>query len=191
MNIIREKLFLKNQINNNMTKFFRLVVYNIYLYYMKQDNENNKLAKFTTFLIFGLILLINIYTFYGLIHLLISKKVLNEGPAIYISIASIVSVFFGYYLYNENFSDFTRDHDYNKKYLKYFFLILILTAVFYITVANISRKQYFIEKGFSKELIENGGIEPFNPNKKPTSLEGEIRLWYYNNFEKKDSLETK
>lgn len=158
---------------------------------MKQDNENSKLAKFTTFLIFGLILLINIYTFYGLLHLLISEKSINGGATVYISIASIVSISLGYYLYNEKFSDFNKYHNYNKKYFLYFFLIIILTAIFYITIANIDRKLFFIEKGFSKELIENNGVEPFNPNKKPTSLEGKIKLWYYNNFEKKDSLETR
>lgn len=158
---------------------------------MKQDNENNKLAKFTIFLIFGLILLINIYTFYGLLHLIISKNALKEGPTVYISIASIVSVFLGYYLYNEKFSDFNKGLDYNKKYFMYFFLIIILTAVFYITIAKINRKRSFIERGFSKELIENDGVEPFDPKKKPKSLEGKIKLWYYNNFEKKDSLEIK
>lgn len=189
MNIIQEILFLINQTNNKMIRLFRLIIYNIYLYYMKKDNENSKLAKFTTFLIFGLILLINIYTFYGSLHLLISEKSIDEGPTVYISIASIVSVFLGFYLYNEKFNDFNRDYDYNKKYFMYFFLIIILTGVFYITIANIDRKRLFTEKGFSKELIENNGLEPFNPNKKPTSLEGKIRLWYYNNFEKKDSLD--
>lgn len=191
MNIIQEILFLINQTNNKMIRLFRLIIYNIYLYYMKQDNENSKLAKFTTFLIFGLILLINIYTFYGLLHLLISEKSINGGATVYISIASIVSISLGYYLYNEKFSDFNKYHNYNNKYFLYFFLIIILTAIFYITIANIDRKLFFIEKGFSKELIENNGVEPFNPNKKPTSLEGKIKLWYYNNFEKKDSLETR
>jgi len=91
-------------------------------------------------------------------------------------------------LYNEKFSNFNRDHDYNKKYFIYFLLIVTLTAIFYITIANIDRKRFFIEKGYSKELIENGGVEPFNPKNKPKSLEGKIRLWYYNNFEKKDTI---
>ncbi|MCS3529891.1 hypothetical protein [Chryseobacterium sp. JUb7] len=174
-----------------MIKFFRLIIYNIYLHYIKQDNGNIKLAKFTIFIIFGIILLINVYTFYALLHLLISKKAFHEGPIVYVSLAIIVSIFLGYYLYSEKFSDFNRNSNYNKKYFMFFFLIIILTAVFYVTIANINRKRFFTEKGFSKELIENNGVEAFNPNKKPKSLEGKIKLWYYNNFEKKDTLKKK
>ena len=155
---------------------------------MKKDNGNKKLAKFTIFIIFGLILLINLYVFYGLLHLIICEKSINEGPGIYISLACIVSILLGYYLYKENFNDFSRSHNYNRKYFIYFFLLIFFTAIFYIKVANINRERLFIEKGYGKELIENGGVKPFDPKKKPTSLEGKLRLWYYINFEKKDTI---
>ncbi|SHF71640.1 hypothetical protein [Chryseobacterium vrystaatense] len=174
-----------------MIRFFRLTLYHIYLFYLKRDKNDERLAKFTIFIIFGLILLINTYSIYGFFRLYTSPFTIDDGPVIYISIACIVSVFLGCYLYKEKFNDFSKDLNYNKKYFFYFFLIVILSAVFYIKVAHINRERIFIKRGYSKELIENGGVEPFDPKKRPTSLEGKLKLWYYNNFEKKDSVEVK
>lgn len=105
--------------------------------------------------------------------------------SVYLGIAGMVSIFLGYSLYKEDFKTFHKDVDYNKKYFIYFFIILIFTGIFCAKVANINRNRIDIERGYSKDLIENGGVEPFDPKKEPTSIEGSIRLWYYNHFQKR------
>lgn len=78
--------------------------------------------------------------------------------------------------------------EYNFKESKkgYFYFISLLVIIYTVSVyfANKSREKIFEERGYTKEQIENGGKKPFNPDEKPKSLEGEIRLWYYNTFEK-------
>ena len=120
----------------------------------------------------------------------LSLKTLPLGLvyAIWSGLGTALTALVGIFIYKENFNDFSRSHNYNRKYFIYFFLLIFFTAIFYIKVANINRERLFIEKGYGKELIENGGVKPFDPKKKPTSLEGKLRLWYYINFEKKDTI---
>ncbi|WEK68919.1 MAG: hypothetical protein P0Y62_13820 [Candidatus Chryseobacterium colombiense] len=70
-----------------------------------------------------------------------------------------------------------------KNVLSFLVIIFGLGGIF-ISVANKNRERIFKERGYSQEVIDNGGEEPFDPAKKPKSLEGDLRLWYYNNFEK-------
>lgn len=172
-----------------MIRFFRLTVYHIYLYYCKEHGGNGKIAKIPIFIIFELIALCYLYSFYGFLHLSLNKEAIDEGPTVYIIISCIAALFVGTYLYKEDFSDFNRANNYDRKYFLYFFTIILIGACIFLIGANENRNRIFIKRGYSKEMIENGGVEPFDPKKTPISLEGKVKLWYYNNFERKDDVE--
>ncbi|MCS3867369.1 hypothetical protein J3D55_000285 [Chryseobacterium ginsenosidimutans] len=73
---------------------------------------------------------------------------------------------------------------YNYRNVVFFVGVILIVLSFFIIIANKNRERIFKERGYSQEVIGNGGEEPFDPNKKPDSFEGEVRLWYYNVFEK-------
>ncbi|WP_312343947.1 hypothetical protein [Chryseobacterium binzhouense] len=88
------------------------------------------------------------------------------------------------YLYLRKEKFLNGNFSFNYRNVVSFFSIVILILSFFITIANKNRERIFRKRGYSQEVIDNGGVESFDPKKKPQSLEGDIRLWYYNTFEK-------
>lgn len=89
-----------------MIRFIRLVIYHIYFYYLKEDFGNKRLAKFTVFLIFNLIIGFNIQNIFNLIIFKLNENYVDNTATSYISIAIIVGIPLGIYLYKESFKDF-------------------------------------------------------------------------------------
>ncbi|MEG1590907.1 MAG: hypothetical protein RR305_01440 [Chryseobacterium sp.] len=86
------------------------------------------------------------------------------------------------YLKKEKFLNY--DFSFNYKNGVFFLSLVLIISGFFITIANKNRERIFKSRGYSQEVIDNGGTEPFDPKKTPESLEGKIKLWYYHTFEK-------
>lgn len=133
-----------------MIKFIRLLFYHIYLYYLKVDDGNKALAKFTTWLIFTLIFGIIVYFGYTSFHLTVdeSPDSTNSGN-IYIIIFIIIGLLVGKIIFFEGFERLDSFRDYNVKYYLYFFMLCILA--FALAFYSISVNQ--------KRILENKKVE--------------------------------
>ncbi|MBV8326900.1 hypothetical protein [Chryseobacterium sp.] len=82
---------------------------------------------------------------------------------------------------------FIKD-DFFFNYTNIIVAVISIVGVFilFMITADKSRERIFKKRGYSQEIIDNGGAEPFDPDKKPASLEDEIRLWYHYRWEGKD-----
>jgi hypothetical protein len=104
-------------------------------------------------------------------------------PQIYIYILVFI-LWLPNYLYLKREKFLNSNFTFNYKNVIYVLIVIFSVGSVFLFVANKNRERIFIKRGYSQEVIDNGGVEPFDPNKKPESLEGDIRLWYYNTFEK-------
>lgn len=154
-------------------------IYQIFHKTIKKDDHFTLISK--TSFVLALIMMLMFYCilFYldlkGYHHKLI--------PKLYLFLIMVVIWLPNYfYLRKEKFlnCDFLFSY---KNVLSFLIIIFSLGSVF-ISISNKNRERIFKERGYSQEIIDNGGVKPFDPNKKPESLEGDIRLWYYNTFEK-------
>ncbi len=154
-------------------------IYQIFNKTIKRDRHFTLLIK-TSFVLTLMMLII----FYSILCYLDLKGYHhNLIPKVYLFLIMFLIWLPNYfYLRKEKFlnSDFLFSY---KNILSFLVVIFGLGSVF-MFVANKNRERIFKERGYSREVINNGGAEPFDPAKKPESFEGELRLWYYNNFEK-------
>lgn len=154
-------------------------IYQIFHKTIKRDDHFTLIIK-TSFVLTLMILLI----FYSILFYLDLKGYHhNLIPKLYLFFIMLIIWLPNYfYLKKERFLNSNFLFSY-KNVLSFLVVIFGLGSVF-ISVANKNRERIFKERGYSQEVIDNGGIEPFDPTKKPESLEGDLRLWYYNTFEK-------
>lgn len=150
MNISQETNFYQKM---SIIKFFRLLFYHIYLHFMKVDDGNKALAKFTTWLIFTIVFGIIIYFSYTTFRLIISENANNQDSSVfYIMIYIVVGFFVGKIVFFKGFDNFDLFRDYHVRYYFYFFLIVgfALTLAFYSMHINQERisKQREIQKTF-------------------------------------------
>lgn len=134
-----------------MIKFIRLLFYHIYFYFYKTDNENNSLAKFTTFLTFLLIFSLFISSFCDVIFQNYDESYTTLPGNIYIFIYIFIGLPLAFFLYTEKFHEF---REYDKKYYYYFFIIMIITLCLVIYSGKISRERIFKQRVLDKEQIE-------------------------------------
>ena len=169
--------------NKKMKIFFNYIIFHIYTFQKRVGNED--IASISI----SLILTILIWFLLNTISTILFVYYDYEINLSKIQIILIMAVIFTpIYLYIRK--KYYLDYNFKESKTVYFFLISLLVIIYTIFVhfSNKSREKIFKERGYTKEQIENGGKRGFNPNEKPKSLEGEIRIWYYNTFEKKDSV---
>ena len=164
-----------------MKRFMNYIIFHIYNFQKKVGNEdiaNFSISTIITLLVCFLVNIINtilfVYFDYEIIKLSIFKIIL---------IMFIIFIPIYFYIRKEHYKEYNFSE--SKKGYSYFFFLIVV--IFSITVyfAKKSRYKIMINQGYTKEQILNDGKKKFDPNEKPKSLEGEIRLWYYNTFEKK------
>ncbi|GEM_PF-2314374 len=166
--------------------YFAFSTYKLLESIFKKDNERLLVLK-TSFIISLLILLV-LYSIKGIFEL----NGYNDTviPPLYIFLL-IVIIWLPNYIYL-NKKNFLMDNNvFSLKNVIQVLLFIIAVVTGFIIIANKNRERIFKERGYSEKMINNGGKEAFDPQKKPESLEEEIRLWYYNTFEKKDSNDKK
>ncbi|SHF23820.1 hypothetical protein [Chryseobacterium takakiae] len=166
--------------------YFAFSTYKLLEIVFKKDNERILVLK-TSFIISLLILLV-LYSIKGIFEL----NGYNDTviPPLYIFLL-IVIIWLPNYIYL-NKKNFLMDNNvFSLKNVIQVLLFIITVVAGFIIIANKNRERIFRERGYSEEMINNGGKEAFDPQKKPESLEEKIRLWYYNTFEKKDSTDIK
>lgn len=166
-----------------MKRFFNYIIFHIFTFQKRVGNEDIasiSISMMLTILVWFLMNIIDIILF-----VYYDYKIINLSKIQIILIMAVI--FMPIYLH------IRKKHylEYNFKESKkgYFYFISLVVIIYTVSVyfANKSREKIFEERRYTKEQIENGSNKLFNPNEKPKSLEGEIRLWYYNTFEKKDS----
>jgi hypothetical protein len=140
----------------NMIRFIRLLFYHIYIYYDKTEKGGKFLTKFSTFAVFIVIfslLLINIYNLILQYH---DDNYTSLSGNTYVIICVILGIVMAYYLAKEEFNDFNKYTDYNKKYYLYFFIIVLLTLLLIIYTSNISRTRIFKQRAeLQKEILSH------------------------------------
>lgn len=167
-----------------MKKKLNYILFHIHTFQKKVGNED--VAPITISIMLSILVwfLINIINTILFVYFDYESMKLSK---IYIILIMVVIFFpiFGYirkkYYLEYNFKESI------KGYLYFIFLIAFI-VVTYVYFAKKSREKIMIIKGYNIEQVENESIKLFNPHEKPKSLEGEIRLWYYNTFREKDSL---
>ena len=139
-----------------MIRFIRLLFYHIYIYYYKADNGNKSLAKFSTFLVFTVIISIIIYFGYSLSRSSLDDTFISRSNYfIYISIISIVSIFVGINIYSKKFENSFSFKDYDTKYYFYFFIIAGFSLALAFYAGNINRKRIFDNRVKEHEKVGN------------------------------------
>ena len=140
----------------SIIQFFRLIIFHIYIHYMKVDDHNKPLAKFTTMLIFTLISGFLVISTCDLILQFRDNEYTNISDGYYWLIFVIIGILMSFYLYKEGFKDLDRYNDYHKKYYIYFLLIVVGTIALTIWAGSISRERIFENRKVEKALIQNG-----------------------------------
>lgn len=130
----------------NMIRFIRLLFYHIYIYYDKTEKGGKFLTKFSTFAVFIVIFSLLLINIYNLILQYNDDSYTSLSGNTYIFVCVILGIVIAYYLAKEEFSDFNKYTDYNKKYYLYFFMIVLLTLFLIIYTGNISRTRIFKQR---------------------------------------------
>ncbi|UKB80519.1 hypothetical protein [Chryseobacterium sp. MEBOG07] len=158
-------------------------IYKLLQIVFKKDNTDVLINK-TSFII-TLIILFALYSIKGIVELNgYDDSVIS--PLYLFAIMLIIWIPNYLYLKKEYFIN--DDFFFNYRNIVSALIMIFGVVIVFLVVANKNRTRIFKKKGYSQEVIDNGGREKFDPNKKPESLEDEIRLWYYNTFDKKDSI---
>ncbi|WP_294234747.1 hypothetical protein [uncultured Chryseobacterium sp.] len=161
-------------------------VYGLLMKINKKDNTRKLLYK--TSLIISLMMVLLSFTVKGVLEL--NGYDDTVIPPFYIFLwISVVLIINYLYLKRRGFPGNDFEFTYKNTVLVIILILGIIT--FFILVANKNRERIFRNRNYSQEVTDHGGIKPFNPNEKPKSLEGEVRLWLYDTFEKKDSVKSK
>ena len=167
-------------------KFYNYLAFSIYHIFKKTTKRDDHfMLVFKTSNALSLLIIFVIYT----IKIICELNGYNDEiiSNFYIFIFIIIIGIPNYlYLRKEKFLDY--DFSFNYKNIIYTLLLIFFIGGTFLFVANKNRERIFKKRGYSQKIIDNGGVEPFEPNKKPQSLEGDIKLWYYNTFQKKDSI---
>ena len=135
-----------------MIRFIRLLFYHIYYYYRK---EGISIAKFTTFLVFTLLLGIILYSGYVFLRVSYSDIIVHTPYIYYILFFIIIGGLVGLFVYNIDFENFDSFRDYHVKYYLYFFLIAGLAIALAFYSASINRERIFKQGERQKEQIEH------------------------------------
>lgn len=167
-----------------MKIFFNYIIFHIYTFQKRVGNEDIasiSISMMLTILVWFLMNIIDIILFVYYDYEIIKLSKIQI-------ILIMVVIFTPIYLYIRK--KYYLEYNFKESKKGYFYFISLVVIIYTVSVyfANKSREKIFKERGYTKEQIENGGKNGFNPNEKPKSLEGEIRLWYYNTFEKKNSV---
>ncbi len=136
----------------NFINFFRLLIYHIYIYYMKVDDHNKPLAKFTTMLIFTLIGGFLVVSTYDLIFQFREAAYTNMEDKYYRMLFVIIASFISIYLYKEGFTDLDKSTHYHRKYYIYFILLVLITAALTIWSGSVSRERIFENEKYGKSI---------------------------------------
>lgn len=161
-------------------------IYGLLKIIFKRDIEQVLLRK-TSFIITLIILLLS-YTIKGIFELNGYDDTVVSGVYIFLI---ILLIWIPNYIYLSKRKFLENDFEFTRKNIIQVIVLVLTVFIAFMIIANKNRERIFRKRGYSQEVIDNGGKEPFNPNKKPESLEEDIRLWYYNTFEKKDSIDKK
>ncbi|GEN76104.1 hypothetical protein [Chryseobacterium hagamense] len=170
-------------------KIYNYVAFSVYglLKRVNKKDDKRKLL-YKTSLIISLIMVLVSFTIKGILEL----NGYNDTviPPLYLFLWMIIVLIINYLClkkrgFQENGFEFTW-----KNTVVVIVLISGIITVF-ILVADKNRERIFRKRNYSQDVTDRGGIKPFNPDEKPQSLEGEVRLWLYDTFEKKDSAESK
>ncbi len=130
----------------SMIRFIRLLFYHIYIYYDKTEKGGKFLTKFSTFAVF---IVTSSLLFINICNLILQYHDVNYTSLsgnTYVVICVTLGFVIAYYLAKEEFNDFNKYTDYNKKYYLYFFLIVLLTIFLIIYTGNISRARIFKQR---------------------------------------------
>ena len=167
-----------------MKKKINYILFHIHTFQKKVGNED--VAPITISIILSILVwfLINIINTILFVYFDYESMKLSKVNIILIMVVIFFSIY-GYirkrYYLEYNFKESI------KGYIYFIFLVIVIIAT-YVYLANKSREKIMIIKSYNTEQVENESKKLFNPHEKPKSLEGEIRLWYYNTFRKKDSI---
>lgn len=167
--------------NIEIMYLYNYLAFSIYQIFKRiNKNDSHQLLIFTTSLIITLCICIVLFSIKAICEL--SGFDDEVFPNYYICIFMGI-VWLPNYLYLKKEKFLNYDFSFNYKNGVFFLSLVLIILGFFITVANKNRERIFKKRGYSQEVIDNGGAEPFDPQKTPESLEGKIRLWYYNTFE--------
>ena len=163
-------------------KLYNYIAFSIYQIFhktIKGDNHFTLIIK--TSFILTLIFWVSLNILKGVFEL----KGYNDDiiPKIYIFILMLV-LWLPNYLYLKREKFLNSEFSFNYKNVIHVLIVIFSVGSIFMFVVDKNRERIFKKRGYSQEVIDNGGVEPFDPNKKPESLEGDIMLWYYNTFEK-------
>jgi len=167
-------------------RIYNYIAFSIYYIFKKTIKRDDHIAL--VFKTSTALTLICLSVFYSLFFFGELKGYYNISiPTIYL-FAIMVMIWLPNYLYLKKEEFLNSDFSFSFRNIFSTIAVVFLFGGTFYWVASQNRERLFKELGYSQEIIDNGGVESFDPNKKPESLEGDIRLWYYNTFEKKDTL---
>lgn len=168
-----------------MKKIFNYIIFHIYTFQKRVGNED--VASITISLILTVLVWLFINSISSFLFVYYDYEIINLSKVYIILIMIVIFIFIYLYIKKRNY----LEYHFEESIKGYFYFIILVVSLFsmFIYFANKSRNKIFEKRGYTKEQIQNGGKKEFNPTEKPKSLEGEIRLWYYNTFEKeKDTI---
>ncbi|WP_187478190.1 hypothetical protein [Amniculibacterium sp. G2-70] len=156
-----------------MKRFFNYIIFHIYTFQKRVGNEDIfpiSISMILTILACFLFYIIDIILF-----VYYDSEIIKLSKIQIILIMAVIFMPIYLYIRKKHYLEYNFKES-KKGYFYFIFLVVIIYTMF-VYFANKSRNKIFEEQGYTKEQIENGGKKPFNPNEKPKSLEGDIRLW--------------
>lgn len=168
-----------------MRRFFNYIIFHIYTFQKRVGNED--IINISISLILTVLVWLIAQTISSFLFVYFGYEFFKISIIRIILIMTII--FIPIYLYIRKKYYLEYHFEESKKGYLYFIFFAVLIYSTFLFFGNKSREKLMLRRGYTQEQIENNGKKIFNPNETPQSLEGKIRLWYYNAFEKKkDSI---